>query len=81
MTAALMVDPGRIGGGEHSTFVSGDDAEAKGAVVELLASMGHTDVIDLGDVSIALGTEIYLPIVLRLMGALGTSFFNVRAVR
>ena len=28
MTAALMVDPGRVAGGDHTTFVSGDDAEA-----------------------------------------------------
>ena len=29
MTAAVMVDPGRVGGGDHSVFVSGNDPEAK----------------------------------------------------
>lgn len=49
MTAAVMVEPGRVGGGDRSVFVSGDDQAAKQIVVDLLESMGHTDVIDLGD--------------------------------
>jgi len=81
MTAAVMVDPGRVGGGDHSTFVSGDDADAKRTVIDLLGSMGHTDVIDLGDLSTARGAEMYLPLWLRLMGALGTPFFNIKVVR
>ena len=39
MTAAVMVDPGRVGGGDHSVFVSGDDADAKQTVVDLLAEL------------------------------------------
>jgi 8-hydroxy-5-deazaflavin:NADPH oxidoreductase len=81
MTAAVMVDPGRVGGGDHSTFVSGDDPDAKRTVVDLLGSMGHTDVIDLGDLSTARGAEMYLPLWIRLMGALGTPFFNIKVVR
>src|SRR3954452_7835981 len=81
MTAALMVDPARVGGGDHSTFVSGDDAAAKKTVVELLTSMGHIDVIDLGDLSTARGAEMLLPIWLRLMSALGTPYFNFKIVR
>jgi predicted dinucleotide-binding enzyme len=81
MTAALMVDPARVGGGDHSVFVSGDDAAAKQTVVELLTSMGHTDVIDVGDLSTARGTEMLMPIWLRLMGALGTPYFNFKIVR
>jgi predicted dinucleotide-binding enzyme len=81
MTAALMVDPARVGGGDHSVFVSGDDAAAKETVVELLTSMGHIDVIDLGELSTARGAEMLLPIWLRLMSALGTPYFNFKIVR
>ncbi|HET6953139.1 MAG TPA: NAD(P)-binding domain-containing protein [Acidimicrobiales bacterium] len=80
MNANLMVDPAALGA-ESSVFVSGDDAAAKATVTELLESFGHTDVIDLGDISTARGTEMYLPIWLRLMGALGTAAFNVKVVR
>ncbi len=80
MNADLMVDPASLGA-ESSVFVSGDDAAAKQTVTELLESFGHTDVIDLGDISTARGTEMYLPIWLRLMGALGTASFNVKVVR
>ena len=81
MTAAVMVDPGLAGGGDHSVFVSGDDPGAKQTVVSLLEDFGHTDVIDLGDLSTARGAEMYLPLWLRLMGAVGTPFFNIKVVR
>ena len=68
-------------GEESSVFVSGNDAAAKATVTELLESFGHTDVIDLGDISTARGTEMLLPVWLRLMGALGTPAFNFKIVR
>jgi hypothetical protein len=80
LNADLMVDPASLGA-ETSVFVSGDDAAAKAAVAALLESFGHTDVIDLGDITTARGTEMYLPVWLRLMGALGTAAFNVKVVR
>ncbi|BCJ75848.1 oxidoreductase [Catellatospora sp. IY07-71] len=81
MNALLMVNPGRLAGGEHSVFVSGNDAAAKKTVTALLESFGHTDVIDLGDITTARGTELLLPIWLRLYGALGTPMFQFRIVR
>jgi predicted dinucleotide-binding enzyme len=81
MTAALMVDPGLLAGGDHSVFVSGNDADAKKTVTELLASFGHTDIIDLGDITTARGSEMVLPLWLRLMGALGNHMFNFKVVR
>lgn len=81
MTAGLIVDPGRAGGGDHSVFVSGNDAEAKAAVTTLLESLGHQDVIDLGDISTARGPEMLMPIWLRLWAALGTPDFNFKIVR
>jgi predicted dinucleotide-binding enzyme len=80
LTASLMVDPKSLG--ESSTiFVSGNDAAAKAAVVDLLESFGHDDIIDLGSLETARGTEMLLPIWLRLMGALGTGSFNFKVVR
>jgi predicted dinucleotide-binding enzyme len=81
MTAALMADPALAAGGDHSVFVSGNDGAAKQTVMDLLTSLGHTDVIDLGDLSTARGTEMLLPVWLRLMGALGTPMFNFKIAR
>lgn len=80
MNANLMVDPASLGA-ESSVFVSGNDADAKATVTELLASFGHTDIIDLGDISTARGTEMLLPVWLRLMAALDTAAFNFKIVR
>ncbi|GGR82567.1 oxidoreductase [Micromonospora fulviviridis] len=81
LTADLMTHPRQLADGDHSVFVSGDDAEAKKVVTELLASFGHTDVIDLGDITTARGTEMLLPLWLRLYGGLGTALFNIKVVR
>ena len=81
LNANLMVNPRQLANGAHSVFVSGNDAEAKKTVTALLESFGHTDVIDLGDISTARGTEMLLPIWMRLMGALGTPAFNFKIVR
>jgi hypothetical protein len=37
--------------------------------------------VDLGDIAAARGTEMYLPLWLRMMGALDTPQFNIRIVR
>jgi len=80
LTASLMVEPKSLG--ESSTvFVSGEDAAAKATVVEILKSFGHDDVIDLGGIETARGTEMLLPLWLRLMGTLGTGDFNFKVVR
>ncbi|HET9419715.1 MAG TPA: NAD(P)-binding domain-containing protein [Nocardioides sp.] len=70
----LLPDPG-------SVFVSGNDAAAKETATGLLAEFGHTDVIDLGDLSTARGAEMLLPIWVRLMGVMGTARFNFKIVR
>ncbi|MFF0205672.1 NADPH-dependent F420 reductase [Streptomyces sp. NPDC005017] len=77
MNAAIMVEPSRVAG-PHNVFVSGDDAGAKKHVTELLAEFGwpEADIIDLGDISTARGTEMLLPVWLRLYGALGHDQFN-----
>ena len=80
LTADLMVHPQALGA-SSTVFVSGDDAAAKATVTGILTSFGHDDVVDLGGIETARGTEMYLPIWLRLMGALGTAQFNVKVVR
>jgi len=80
LNADLMVHPAQLPQGT-TVFVSGNDTAAKATVTELLTSFGHTDVIDLGDLSTARGTEMFLPLWLRLWGALGTATFNVKVVR
>ena len=81
LTAELMIHPEAVGDAQHTVFVSGNDAAAKATVVTLLRAFGHTDVLDLGDISTCRGTEMYLPLWLRAMGALGTPLFNIKIVR
>ena len=81
VNAAVMVEPSLVPG-PHTLFVAGDDPEAKREVTGLLESFGWPgeDVMDLGDISAARGTEMYLPLWLRLFGATGTGHLNVRVV-
>jgi predicted dinucleotide-binding enzyme len=82
MNAYVMVDPAKVAGGDHDLFVSGNDASAKARVIELLEHwFGWRTVIDLGDITTARGTEMLLPIWLRLLGALGTPMFNFKIAR
>ncbi len=81
MNAHLMVDPRQLADGDFTTFVSGNDAAAKARVSDLLHALGHRDVIDLGDITTARGSEMLLPIWLRLWSALGTPMFNFKIVR
>jgi predicted dinucleotide-binding enzyme len=64
-------------------FVCGDDEAAKEQVTELLADFGWPadSVVDLGGIEGARGVEMYLPLWLSLMGALGTPQFNIGIVR
>jgi hypothetical protein len=62
-----------VAAGDHDIFVSGNDADAKARVSALLKEwFGWKSVIDLGDITTARGTEMLLPIWLRLWGAIGT---------
>jgi predicted dinucleotide-binding enzyme len=81
MTASVMVDPGQVAGGDHSVFLSGNDAAAKETVAGLLKGFGHRDIIDLGDISTARGAEMFMPLWLRLWGSLGTGAFNIKVAR
>jgi predicted dinucleotide-binding enzyme len=81
MNAYVMVDPAQLAATDHTVFVSGDDAEAKARVSELLRSFGWSDIIDLGDITTARGTEMVLPIWVRLFGVLQKPIYNFKVVR
>lgn len=77
MNAYIMVNPALVPG-DHNVFLSGNDAEAKTFIRELLKEFGwqEKNIIDMGDISTARGTEMLLPIWVRLWGALQTPMFN-----
>ena len=83
VTAAVMVDPGSVGGGEHDLFLCGDDPAAKQVAAALLAELGwHPErLLDLGGIEAARGTESYLLFWVRVMGAVGGPMFNISVVR
>ncbi len=83
MNCELMVNPGRLPG-EHDVFVSGNDEAAKTRVKSFLAEWfgwRSRNIIDLGDISTARGTEQLLPLWVRLYGVLKTGEFNFHVVR
>ena len=82
VNAAVMVDPGSLP--EPTTiFIAGNDEGAKQEVGALLRAFGwpQESILDLGEIGAARGMEMYLPLWLRMMGALDTPAFNVRVVR
>jgi len=82
VNAAVMVSPASLPG-EHNIFICGNDEGAKAEVERLLQSFGWPAerILDLGDISSARATEMYLPLWLRLMGAVGSPNFNIQVVR
>lgn len=73
----VMVNP-YIVPGDHTVFVSGDDEAAKVVVKGILKSFGWADhnILDLGDITTARGTEQVLPLWVRIYGKIQTPFFN-----
>ena len=77
MSNPIMINPALIAG-DHTVFVSGNDTDAKTTVKSVLNSFGWADknIIDLGDITTARGTEMILPIWVRLYGHLQSPMFN-----
>src|SRR5688572_18877793 len=76
----VMVDA-KKSGGDPTMFVSGNNPEAKAEVLEILKQFNWTDIIDLGDITTARGTEMLLPIWLRTWMATGNGYFAFKIVR
>ena len=81
ISAIVMVNPKGLAGGDHTVFLSGNDAGAKAQVAELLRGLGWSDILDLGDVSTARGPEMYMGLWLRLWGATRTPAVNIKVQR
>ena len=82
LNCRLMLRPADLAG-SHNLFIAGNDEEAKATVSALLQTFGWAsdDIIDLGDISAARGTEMLLPLWIRLMQKLGTAHFNFKIVK
>lgn len=81
MNTLVMVNPSQVADGDHHVFVCGNDAQARAQVAELLTSFGWKNILDLGDITAARGTEMLMPIWLRLWGTLQTPMFNFKIVQ
>jgi hypothetical protein len=81
MNCEVVIDPAKVPG-EHDVFLCGEDAEAMRQVSELLESFGWPagHIRDLGGISSARGTEMYVVLWLRLWGAIGGHFI-IRVVQ
>ena len=80
MWCGLMVNPSMINSGDHTNFVCGNDTDAKQKVKALLNEFGwkNENLLDLGDISSARGTEAVLPIWLRIWSATQNGAFNFK---
>ncbi|HRI61049.1 MAG TPA: NAD(P)-binding domain-containing protein [Saprospiraceae bacterium] len=79
----VMVNAAKSSATDRGTmFVSGNDAEAKQSVIgHFLSPWGWNDVIDLGDITTARGTEMLLPLWVRTWAATGNGYFAFKVVR
>jgi predicted dinucleotide-binding enzyme len=81
VNAYLMVGPKQLADGAHTMFVCGNDQGAKSKVTELLRSFGWQDIMDLGDITMSRGTEMMLPIWVRIWNATQNPMFSFKVVR
>ena len=82
MNTDVMVDPSTVPGA-HDVFVAGNDEAARDAVKAILRSFGwgEEQIVDLGDLTGARGTELYLILWLRLFQTFGTPRLNIHVAR
>ena len=80
----IMVEPSRVPG-DHNLFICGNDAAAKKQVSQYLHDWFGwkiDNIIDVGDISTARGTEMMMPLWMRLFqGVIGHPHFNWHIVR
>jgi len=82
MPAGLMVNPGMVNKGDHTNFICGNDPEAKEKVKSLLKEFGwrSENILDLGVITSARGTEAILLLWVGIMGTKPTGAFNFKIV-
>ena len=81
MNAQVMTNPALVPGGDSTVFMSGNDADSKISVQEILKSFGWRDIIDLGDITSSRATEMLMPIWLRAWGVMGQRPYNFKLAR
>lgn len=82
VNAFLMVDPSQLKDADQTMFVAGNDAHAKEAVTGYLKTwFGWKDVMDLGYISNARGTEMLLPLWARIYTSTNNPTFAFKVVR
>lgn len=81
MNAYIMVNP-KLLPESHSVFLSGNDEGARQQVRALLREFGwdDEDIIDMGDITTARGSEQLLPIWTRLFNSSQNPMFNFKVV-
>jgi predicted dinucleotide-binding enzyme len=80
MNCEVMVDPALVPG-DHSVFVCGNDEDARRQTALYLSDWfgwRSKNIIDLGDITAARGTEMTLALWLRLWGAIVHGNFNLQ---
>ena len=80
VNANVMVDPAKLLEQTH-VFVSGDDIEAKAAVVRILRDwFGWKQIIDLGGIQTSRSVEMYVLLWHSLRNAISSQRFNIKVV-
>jgi hypothetical protein len=82
MNAYVITNPSVVPG-DHNVFVNGNDESAKAKVKELLNSFGwkNENIIDMGDIKTARGTEMYVFFWAMLYGTFQTGNFNIKIMK
>ena len=80
----IMIEPSRVPG-NHNLFICGNDAAAKKRVTQYLSDWfgwKPDNIIDVGDITAARGTEMMMPLWMRLFqGVIGHPHFNWQIVQ
>lgn len=80
----IMIEPSRVPG-DHNLFICGNDPAAKKQVTQYLNDWfgwKPQNVIDLGSITAARGTEMMMPLWMRLLqGVVGHPHFNYQIIR
>jgi predicted dinucleotide-binding enzyme len=80
----IMIEPSRVPG-SHNLFICGNDAAAKKRVTQYLSDWfgwKPDNIIDVGDITAARGTEMMMPLWMRLFqGVIGHPHFNWQIVQ
>jgi predicted dinucleotide-binding enzyme len=79
VNCAIMINPASLPG-DHQLLICGNDSGAKAGVARHISDWfdwKQQNIVDLGDITAARATEMYLPLWLRLMSVLGTPQFNI----